>query len=284
MKKEIMATVLAAAMVFSVAACDNSKSKKKDKDDKDVEIEEEEEEEDEEDESEETEEETSATETPTEGPTETTTETSAASNNRGTVDTSSSDWFDKSGLKITQQGDFTLTAQMIFYSDNSVQDIEIPCNIEITETTEGAPEGYKYVFGVFTVDYSEYDDLYENWDFVSWFSAFDRYTGTSFESDPSATYGDSQTPGVIPIEYDGKTYDITYLFGYTKKSGVATISVTVTCPEDYEGTVFQCGSGPWEVVDEYSQMDLSEKLYTIDELPYYDSNGYPYFYFSNTNK
>jgi hypothetical protein len=194
------------------------------------------------------------------------------------------EWFDKAGLKITPQGDFTLTAQMIFYSDNSVQDIEIPCNIEITETTEGAPEGYKYVFGVFTVDYSEYDDLYENWDFVSWFSAFDRYTGTSFESDPSATYGDSQTPGVIPIEYDGKTYDITYLFGYTKKSGVATISVTVTCPEDYEGTVFQCGSGPWEVVDEYSQMDLSEKLYTIDELPYYDSNGYPYFYFSNTNK
>ena len=76
----------------------------------------------------------------------------------------------------------------------------------------------------------------------------------------------------VLVEYEGKTYDVTCTFDWNivgdYDNGVAAdyCTVTVTCPVDYE------------------EFDFTAKQYTIDELPYYVTNGFPYFFFSANNK
>ena len=54
---------------------------------------------------------------------------------------------------------------------------------------------------------------------------------------------------------------------------------TVTCPEDYDGTVFQLGYSDMQINQANSEIDYSQP-YMIDQLPGYGTNGHDFYYFS----
>ncbi len=196
-------------------------------------------------------------------------------------------WFDEKGLKITPQGDFTFDT-VLMSSDGRVlidintfekEKIDVPSNVTITETTEGAEEGYKKVTAVFNCDYSAGAGKI----CYAWSSAFDRYSGVSFEVDPDTTYGNATEPGVVQIKYKGEVYDVRMEYDAQQNGNTDTYTVTVICPEDYDGTVFDIGCAYKDLSEMYDKIDLKKKLYTIDELPYYGDH-YSYYYFSSSDK
>ena len=186
-------------------------------------------------------------------------------------------WFDEKGLTITPQGDFTFQT-MAVKGSSDLYEFDVTANVSITESTEGVEEGYKTVTAVF----SENMGTEEN--FLYWHSAFDRYTGTSFEFDNTALYGNGVREGAIPIEYDGNTYDVSIEFSVEYNMPDAVHKLVITCPVDYEGTVFQCGYADRETEQANLEIDLSERLHTADEFPNFDGNGHKYYYFSADNK
>lgn len=191
------------------------------------------------------------------------------------------DFLEAHGITITPQGDCKVTI-WTGESDNVtfVSDYDAPVNVVISETTEGADEGFKKVSALFTMDLSNKSDN----SIRSWASAFDRYTGISFEFDNSVTYtnpGDHVTKeGYVTIQNGDEYYDVSIEFSTDYQAPIAYRTITVICPIDYDGCVFQIGYDSPELVEQNSQIDYSARLYTIDELPYY-GDGYLYFTMSN---
>jgi hypothetical protein len=179
-------------------------------------------------------------------------------------------WFADAGLKITPQGDFKFKTS----SKDGKSEKDVTGNISIEETTDGAPEGCKKVKAVVKTK-MEADGYW-------WLSVFDRYTGTSFEFGDkllSTPNYDGVKKGYVRILHGDDWYDIAVNFDFGGKALDKTSTVTVTCPADYDGTVFQLGYSSKEIGDEFDKMDL-DVLHTIDEFPAYDSNGHEYLYFS----
>lgn len=192
------------------------------------------------------------------------------------------DWLEAHGITVTPQGDCTV--QLYGYQDdesNPSGDFPAKVNAVISETTEGADEGFKKVNMRFTIDVS---DNTGNGDFY-WNSAFDRYTGTSFEFDSSMTQtnpGDHVTKeGFVTIQNGDTSYDVSITFDSENQYPILYKTITVTCPVDYDGTVFQIGYSSPELTEQNQQIDYAARLYTIDELPFY---GDGYLYFTNSNE
>lgn len=201
------------------------------------------------------------------------------------------DWFEEHELVITPQGDFTFTTMAYgLDSNDNKEDVgtyEVIADAVIMETTDGVEDGYKEVTMVCNRDGSGCEDVYRNagYDyggFWSWSSAFDRYTGTSFEFDSSITYTSagetSQKEGFVTIVNGDESYDVSISFETVNNWPDITRTITVTCPVDYDGVVFQIGYNDQEKIAE--EIDFTARLYTIDELPHY-GDGYYYFSYSD---
>lgn len=268
MKNKTISTVLAVAMLFSLAACSDTSSKSSE-DETDAVIETSEVEEESETT---TEEATTTTEEVT-----TTTEEVTTTTEETTTEPEPNSWFDSKGLTITPQGDFDFLTEFQ-YSTHMDYDVNFKSNVTVTETTDNVEEGYKMVQASFTIDFSDYysyaDIKLEVDDRPSsWISAFDRYTGISFEP------GDVD----IPIEYNGENINVYCTFDWSHDydgKAVDYCVVTVFCPIDYDGAVFYIGHGSGGASDIQDDIDLSARLYTIDEFSYFPDNGYPYNFFS----
>ncbi len=188
-------------------------------------------------------------------------------------------WLEEQGITITPQGDFTYQT-MGSDGTNDLGEFDVSSNVSISETTEGAEEGFKKVIAVFQEDYSQRT----GGKYLCWHSAFDRYTGIAFEISNDTIYDNGSRAGVIPIEYDGKTYETSIEYDWTTDGNKATMTVTVTCPEDYDGTVFQAGYSDSGTDGICEEIDLAERLHTLDEFPNYDTNGHTYYYFTINNQ
>ena len=81
----------------------------------------------------------------------------------------------------------------------------------------------------------------------------------------------------------GEVYDVRMEYDAQQNGNTDTYTVTVICPEDYDGTVFDIGCAYKDLSEMYDKIDLKKKLYTIDELPYYGDH-YSYYYFSSSDK
>lgn len=192
------------------------------------------------------------------------------------------DWLEAHGITVTPQGDCTV--QFYGYQDdasNPSGDFPAKVNAVISETTEGVDEGFKKVSMRFTIDVS--DNTGNGYQY--WSSAFDRYTGTSFEFDSSMTHvnpGDHVTKeGFVTIQNGDTSYDVSITFDSENQYPISYKTITVTCPVDYDGTVFQIGYASPELIEQNQQIDFAARLYTIDELPAY---GDGYLYFTNSNE
>lgn len=198
------------------------------------------------------------------------------------VEEPAKDWVEEHGLVITPQGDFSFTTMTYDTNDKAVSLIEVKGTAAITETTDGVEDGYKNVSVVFTTDVSGINEVgaYGEW---HWLSAFDRYTGTSFEFDAEQTQTEAgETTGVdgfATVVNGEESYNVAISLETVNNYPIITNTLTVTCPVDYDGVVFQIGYNDAELM-ESDTIDYAARLYTIDELPYY---GDGYYYFSLTN-
>lgn len=196
----------------------------------------------------------------------------------------SDDWLGSQGLAITPQGDITYTAGAADMNNNTVGTFEAKAQTAVTETTDGVEPGYKKVIFTYESDVSACRDVPGATGYQVWRSAFDRYTGTSFEFDPSSSYlqvgESSQKEGFVTIVDGDDSYDVSIAFESGNNFPTITGKVTVTCPADYDGVVFQLGLNDSERRKAFSQFDFGARLYTIDELPYF-GDGYCYFSYTN---
>lgn len=190
-------------------------------------------------------------------------------------------WTAKQGISVTPQGDCQVN--MGGYDTTTGEltgEFMADVHAAVSETTEGVKDGFKKVSAVFTIDPGNCtgDGI------LFWCSAFDRYTGTSFEFDSAVN---SQLDGehtaqesFVTIRNGEETYDVSVEFETEGEGMLITKTISVTCPADYEGVMFQLGKDSLEQMVENSEIDYAARLYTIDELPY---NGEGYLYFTLTD-
>jgi len=173
-------------------------------------------------------------------------------------------WLVEHNVTIIPQGTYTTKTM------GSDSEIDIINSISITETTDGCPEGYKKVIAAFKTDPEAPSHHY-------WYSTFDRYTGYSFEFSTEPTSGVDTGSARTLLDYEINV-DIGVEFDF---SDAEMRYVKITCPKDYDGTVFYGGYASDELGEELQKFDFSgNKIYTIDQLPYWGSE---YRFFSYTN-
>ncbi len=182
-------------------------------------------------------------------------------------------FFEQKQLVITPQGEVTINTTATDKDGNTV-DVAEPVNVDISERAD--QPGQKVVEATFEMDMTV---VPEGYNLSSWQLAFDRYTGISFEYyDPE---GEQEQPSPVSFEYNGQQIEVQmgYSTEYDEETGILTVVIYVVCPEDYDGTVFQIGYSDPSIDEADADWPYSERLYTIDELPGFDSNGHEYFYF-----
>ena len=195
------------------------------------------------------------------------------------------DWLSAHGFTITPQGRFSYDAMAYDENKEDLATFTIMSAVAISETTEGVEEGYKIVTATWYDDTSAKLDVENSKGFRFWRSAFDRYTGISFEFDSEVTHtehgGSSSREGYVTIINGDESYDVSVSFGYTSSSPTDVVHfIAVTCPVDYDGVVFYIGPSDNAKNEASSRIDHGARLYTIDELPFY-GDGYYFFSYSN---
>lgn len=187
-------------------------------------------------------------------------------------------FMEEQGLLLSPQGDFSFDTKA-YDSDGNEIDVAENVEVVIKENPCDDRDGFKNVDAFFTVDLSE---LPEGYRFSSWQIAFDKYTGTSFEYYQNE--GDRQ-PAEFTFDCMGDEICVQMSYDSIRddETGKLTIIIRVTCPEDYDGTVFQMGYSDIEINEADQNWLYSERIYTLDELPGFDTNGHRYCYFSYDN-
>lgn len=187
-------------------------------------------------------------------------------------------WFEDHGLTISAERSVAFST-MQYLEDKEGGEFETKADVTITETPASV-DGYKVVSASFTYDITQKTEGYK---VALWLSAFDRYTGTSFEFDSESAKDNSVYNGNVVFTANGKKIDIQMEYGYeSRDEEQIKVFIRVTCPSDYDGTVFQIGYSDLDIVAKNSAIDYT-KPHTIDELPGYDKNGHAYYYFSYKN-
>ena len=173
-------------------------------------------------------------------------------------------WLEEHEIAITPQGDSTVNLYCYdSYEEDYVGDYEAGLNVTISETTEGVDEGLKKVVAEITFDLSGHPGTGFFW----CTRAFDRYTGTYFRVN-------EKTKEAIRI---GDEYgDVRTEMNQTDDYPVYYVTYTVTCPADYDGTVFWIGYWSPEIRELIRKIDFKVRTYTMDELSLY-TDGYRCF-------
>ena len=203
----------------------------------------------------------------------------AAAAREKTAKEAEEDWFEKWELKTTSPKVFTFNTT---YGDNDgdLGEISPDCKGKIYIKTDGAPEGYKNVVFYFEFDYAEYN-LSDGQGVRYWYTAFDRSSGLCFEVNDD--YPDKDENGLVTIDNGNRTFKAAVKFEYGKKDGhIRQSRATVTVPADYDDTMFQLGYSNKAYYDENAKVDMSSRLYRLDELPCFDTNGHEYLYFDTS--
>lgn len=184
-------------------------------------------------------------------------------------------FMEKNDLRLSPQGAFAFDTKAYDHDGNELDIVE-NVDVAISESSCDDREGYKIVEAVFEVDLSE---LPEGYRFSSWQIAFDKYTGTSFEYYQNA---DDEQPAEFTFDCRGdKTaVQMSYETMRDDEAGIQTVIIRVMCPEDYDGTVFQMGYSDASINEADINWPYSERIFTLDELPGFDTNGHEYYYFS----
>ena len=185
-------------------------------------------------------------------------------------------WVDKEEIAYTSEGTFTLTTS----NYNDTGEVALPASLTLAQWDNPEQPGYKFVQASLSVDVAGQADGW--W---IWASAFDKYSGTSFEFNNigHTLDGEADAPrsvfdggAIIPGGVDVLMWNEGALSA-DRASYTRTINVCV--PSEYDGTVFQVGYASKALTEKDAEMDYAGKFYTVDQTPYYD-NGHEYKYFA----
>ncbi|MCR5773444.1 MAG: hypothetical protein K6G42_00020, partial [Lachnospiraceae bacterium] len=190
------------------------------------------------------------------------------------------DWFEAHNLKLTPQGDFSFHTMLYEKDKGDLGEMWLPGTVKITENTNDVPAGYKNVVAYFELSVAHMDNM-ENRAPNHWITAFDKKTGICFETDDENPAKDEN--GFVTIDgADGSFKEkVKFEYGWKDNGTIRQARATVTVPSDYEDTVFQIGYGSTELAEESDRtIDLKSRLYRIDELLFFDTNGHEYLYFA----
>lgn len=195
-----------------------------------------------------TEKESEATETVVEETTEVATE--------APVEEVASDFLTENGLTITPNG--TMTMPLAKTGTEETVDANVTTSVTTIASSE---EGYSDT--TFVAEAKT-----DATDFAYYATAFDRYTGTDFESGYTnfGTAGGSTHQNVTVIDVDGKQYDCG--MSASQENGDASIKLTVTIhhPSEYDGVVFQFGKQTSSQQTVASGIDYS-KAFVVTDYP-----------------
>ncbi len=158
----------------------------------------------------------------------------------------------------------------------------MPTNCEVSETIEDCEPGTKKVVGHFTIDYSNEE---KNVAFEAWVDALDRYTGTSFMSGSPLTINtktkatELEEPITLETPYGAREIFMEVESKMDKKNKVMDRTITITCPTDYDGTVFMVGYSSRALAEKLDFEALAARKTPISEMPFYQS-GEPYYFYT----
>lgn len=186
-----------------------------------------------------------------------------------TEETVKADFLAENGLTITPNG--SMTIQVAKYGSDELTDLAVTTSVETVASSE---DGYSDT--TFTV---VADKNLDNSGVSYNISAFDRYTGTSYESELTTALigGGSSHNDVCVFDVDGQQYDCST---DVKQNG-NTVTVTVHHPTSYDGVVFLIGKLTATQNNAYSAVDFSKAFTVMDYKDIFVDGQY---FFTATDK
>ena len=165
------------------------------------------------------------------------------------------DFLSKNGLTVTPSGDVTVP-MAIGAGDTLTDDVEdVTVNVKF-ETYE-KENGYVTDCFLVTMPLKETGNTYN-------ISAFDRYTGTSFESVASNLDNGSVNQSGVIVDVDGKEYDCSLAANVRYGNTEDTIIVEITHPAEYNGVVFEFGQQTKTQMTAYNNIDFNSTFTVAD--------------------
>ncbi len=179
------------------------------------------------------------------------------------------DFLEENGLTVTPNG--SMTIKVAKYDSDELTDLAVTTSVETVASSE---DGYSDT--TFTV---VADKNLDNSGVSYNISAFDRYTGTSYESELTTALigGGSSHNDVCVFDVDGQQYDCST---DVKQNG-DTVTVTVHHPTNYDGVVFLLGKLTATQNNAYSTVDFSKAFTVMDYKDVFVDGQY---FFTATDK
>lgn len=198
-----------------------------------------------------------ATETPTEVETEAPTEEVKA------------DFLAENGLTVTPNGSMTIPVAK--YGSDELTDLAVNTSVATVASSE---EGYSDTTFTVTADKN-----LDNSGISYNISAFDRYTGTSYESKLTTALlgGGASHDNVCVLDVDGTQYDCSM----DAKQNGNTVTLTVHHPSNYDGVVFLLGKLTATQTDAYNAVDFNNTFTVADHADVFIDGQY---FFTATDK
>ena len=172
-----------------------------------------------------------------------------------TTEVAADDFLSKNGLTITPSGEVTVPLA-IGVDDTLTNDVEdVTANVEFK--TYEKENGYVTDCFLVTIPLNEVGNTYN-------ISAFDRYTGTSFESVASNLDNGSVNQSGVVISVDGTEYDCSLLLDSRYDDTEKTVILEVTHPAEYDGVVFEFGQETKAQLTAYNNIDFNSTFTILD--------------------
>lgn len=185
------------------------------------------------------------------------------------------DFLTENGLTVTPNGSMTIPLAVM----NTDDMIDVPITTAV-ETVASSEDGYSDTTLKVDIDAKAASGQY----YTCNVSAFDRYTGTSYESKPTSlgTNNGSMHENVVVVDVDGTQYDCALTADTNMDSDyVQHVTVTVHHPSNYDGVVFVFGGQTAKQGTAYNAIDTS-KTFTIADYSDVFIDGQ--YFFTATDK
>ena len=191
------------------------------------------------------------------------------------VEEVASDFLTENGLTITPNG--TMTMPLAKADTDDMIDVPVTTSVETVASSE---EGYSDTTLKVDIDAKAAAGQYYSCNV----SAFDRYTGTSYESKPTSlgTNNGSTHENVVVVDIDGTQYDCALTADMNMDSNyVQHVTVTVHHPSNYDGVVFLFGGQTATQSTAYNAIDTSKTFTVADYSDVFIDGKY---FFTATDK
>lgn len=179
------------------------------------------------------------------------------------------DFLTENGLIVTPNGSMTIPVAK--YGSDELTDLAVNTSVATVASSE---EGYSDTTFTVTAD-KNLDNSGVSYNI----SAFDRYTGTSYESKLTTALlgGGASHDNVCVLDVDGTQYDCSM---NAKQSG-NTVTLTVHHPSNYDGVVFLLGKLTATQTDTYNAVDFNNTFTVADHADVFIDGQY---FFTATDK